>query len=133
MKKQLPLLIILFFTLLSCDNFLDCITNKRPQIHDATFRRGEVGIYYYSEVTTEIKNEPRDNDYDYFYELYGDLPEGIQMFVNYRTVSFEGIPEVPGSYTFGLGLYVDPPYSDDGFEETMCSDYTSKNFTIHID
>lgn len=134
MKKRIPLLLLLsFFTLFSCNDFFECITNKRPEIHDATFRRGEVGVYYYAEVTTEIKNEPRDNDYGYFYELYGELPDGMQMFVNYRTVSFEGVPEVPGRYTFTLGLYVDPPIDGDGFQEVMCTDYTSKDFSILIE
>ncbi len=134
MKKRLPLLFCLPFLLLfGCDDFLECITNKRPQIHDTTFRRGEVGIYYYAEVTTEIKNETRDNDYGYFYELYGELPVGLEMFVNYRTVSFEGTPEISGRYTFTLGLYVEPPIDGDGVEEVMCSDYTSKDFSIYIE
>ncbi len=134
MKRCLPLVLVLpFFMLLGCDNFLGCITNKRPQIHDANFGRGQVDVYYYQEVTTEIKNEPRDNDYGYYYELYGELPEGIHMFVNYRTVSFEGTPEVPGRYTFSLGLYVDPPFNDDGIEEVLCEDFTSKDFSIYIE
>ncbi len=119
-----------------CEDFFGCVVNKRPEIHDATFRNGTIGVYYYQEVTTEIKNEPRDNDYDYFYEVYGDLPNGIQMFPNYRTVSFEGTPEVEGTFTFTLVLYVDPPlkYDDDSgqYEEVMCSESTSKDFTITI-
>jgi len=134
MKKHLPLLLVFsFFMLFGCDNILDCVTNKRPQIHDANFRDGKIGVYYYQEVTTEIKNEPRDNDYEYYYELYGELPDGIQMFVNYRTVSFEGTPEVSGRFVFSLGLFVDPPLNDDGFEEVMCSEYTSKDFSIYIE
>lgn len=134
MKKQLFLLLLCSFIMFSgCDNILDCVTNKRPQIHDADFKSGQTGIYYYQEVTTEIKNEPRDNDYDYYYELYGELPEGIQMFVNFRTVSFEGTPEVEGRFYFTLELYVEPAFSEDGFEEAMCSDFTSKDFSISIE
>ena len=137
MKKQLPLLLFLsFFILTGCEDFLDCTSNRRPQIHDANFKDGRIGVYYYQEVTTEIKNEPRDNDYGYNYEIYGNLPDGIQMFANYRTVSFEGTPEVAGTFTFTLMLYVDPPmgYDDDSgeYENVMCSESTSKDFTITI-
>lgn len=135
-KLYLILFCFAFFTLSSCEDFLDCVIDRRPQIHDKTFASGTVGVYYYQEVTTEIKNEPRDNDYGYFYEVYGNLPDGIQMFPNYRTVSFEGTPEVSGTFKFTLLLYVDPPgrFDDDGieFEQVMCSESTSKDFTITI-
>ncbi|MFK7782760.1 hypothetical protein [Psychroserpens sp.] len=137
MKKQLFLLLFCsFFMFSGCENILDCVANRRPQIHDASFGDGRIGVYYYQEVTTEIKNEPRDNDYGYFYEINGRLPDGIQMFANYRTVSFEGTPEVAGTYTFTLLLYVDPPlnYDNDSgeFENVMCSDSTSKEFSITV-
>lgn len=107
---RLPVFFIALFSfifLTGCTDVFDCITNKRPQIHNATFPRGEIGVYYYAEVTTEVKNEPRDNDYGYYYRLYGELPDGIRMFDNYRTVSFEGVPEVSGVFTFTLVLTVD--------------------------
>lgn len=137
MKKQYSLLLFLSFIMLTgCDDPLDCIGNKRPQIHDANFANGTLGVYYYAEVTTEIKNEPRDNDYGYFYEVYGNLPDGLQMFPNYRTVSFEGTPEMTGTFTFTLALYVDPPlnydYDSGEYESAMCSNSTSKEFTITI-
>ncbi|MEY8848665.1 hypothetical protein AB9K26_07605 [Psychroserpens sp. XS_ASV72] len=138
MKKQLLSFFLLsLFCFTSCDNVLECVFNKRPEIHDTTFGRGQVGVYYYAEVTTEIKNEANDDDYGYNYELYGDLPDGIQMFVNYRTVSFEGLPEVAGRYTFTLLLYVDPPlvydeYSN-SYQDNMCSHSTSKDFSIVIE
>lgn len=118
----------------ACEDFLECVVNRRPQIHDNTFRNGTVGVYYYEEVTTEIKNEPRDNDYGYFYEVIGNLPDGVQMFTNYRTVSFEGTPEVAGTFKFTLLLYVDPPnFGADEFEQVLCSDSTSKDFSITIE
>ena len=53
-----------------CEDLLDCIRNRRPEIHDKTFKDGTIDVYYYQEVTTEIKNEPRDNDYGYNYDIY---------------------------------------------------------------
>ncbi len=137
MQKQLSFILFLsFFMFSSCEDLLDCIVNRRPEIHDKTFKDGTIGVYYYQEVTTEIKNEPRDNDYGYNYELVGSLPDGLQMFVNYRTVSFEGTPEVVGAFKFSLLLYVDPPlsydYDTNQYEEVMCSESTSKQFKITI-
>jgi hypothetical protein len=137
MKKQLSLLLFCsLFMFSGCEDAFDCIVNRRPQIHDKVFRDGNVGVYYYQEVTTEIKNEPRDNDYGYNYDVFGELPDGIQMIANYRTVSFEGTPEAAGTYKFTLFLYVDPPvsydYDTDQYESVMCSESTSRDFTITI-
>jgi hypothetical protein len=137
MQKRLFLpLFLSFFMFFGCEDLLDCIVNRRPEIHDTTFKDGEVGVYYYHEVTTQIKNEPRDNDYGYNYDVYGNLPDGIQMITNYRTVSFEGTPELAGTFRFTLILYVDPPlsydYNTDQYEDVMCSESTSKEFTITI-
>ncbi|WP_323787770.1 hypothetical protein [Psychroserpens sp.] len=137
MKIRIPLLFVLsLFMLTSCDNILECAFNKRPEIHDKTFKDGIIGVYYYEEVTTEINNEPRDNDYGYNYDFYGELPNGLQMVTNYRTVSFEGTPEVAGTFNFTLYLYVDPPlsydYDSEQYEDSLCSESTSKDFTITI-
>jgi hypothetical protein len=137
MQKRLHFLLFLsFFVFSGCENLLDCIVNRRPEIHDTTFKDGVIGVYYYHEVTTEIKNEPRDNDYGDNYEVHGDLPLGIQMITNYRTVSFEGRPEEAGTFRFTLFLYVDPPlsydYDTDLYENVMCSESTSKEFAITI-
>lgn len=132
--KFVPL--ILCFLCFGCEDIFECIVNKRPEIKDNTFDIGNIGEYYYAELRSEIKNEPRDNDYGYNYEIFGDLPDGLQTFVNYRTISFEGRPEVSGIFTFTLYLYVDPPeYYDEvsgQYEDSLCEDSTSKEVTIII-
>ncbi|WP_299224198.1 hypothetical protein [uncultured Psychroserpens sp.] len=134
-QRLLPLLFLSLVMFSGCDDFLECIIDRRPEIHKTTFSDGRVDIYYYHEVTVEIKNETRDNDYDYYFEIGGQLPDGLEMFVNYRTVSFEGTPEVSGTYRFTLFLYVDPLFNNGGdcdCEEFLCSDSTSREFTITI-
>ena len=133
--KLLPLALCLF--LFSCEDILECIINKRPEIPNKTFDIGYINNYYYEEITSEIKNEPRDDDYGYTYEIYDPLPDGLQTYANYRTLSIEGTPEVSGTFTFTIHLYVDPPeyYDEDtgDYEDSMCSYSDSKEFTIMID
>lgn len=135
MKRLLPLLLVFsLFTFNSCEDFLECIVNRRPELPDKSFGAGVVDSYYYEEFDAQIKNEPRDNDYGYNFEIDGYLPDGLSMFVNYRTVSIEGTPEFPGTYTFDIILYVDPPIDfDTNSEKILCSESTSKEYTIIID
>ncbi|MCD2259215.1 hypothetical protein [Psychroserpens luteolus] len=137
MKRLLPLLLVLsLFTLSACEDFLDCIINRRPELPNKSFGVGELETYYYEEFKAEIKNEPRDDDYGYFFEIDGELPEGLEMFVNYRTVSIEGLPTNPGTYRFTVLLFVDPPvsydYETDQYDDPLCSESTSKEYMISI-
>ncbi|MDG5491760.1 hypothetical protein [Psychroserpens sp. SPM9] len=138
MKQLRPLLLVLsLFTVTSCEDFLDCVINRRPELPDKSFRLGVVNSYYYDEFDAQIKNEPRDNDYGYEFEIHGDLPEGLSMIVNYRTVSIEGLPTHPGTYSFTVVLYVNPPINYDAdtdtYDDPLCSESTSKDYTIRID
>ena len=136
-QRYLFFLLLLFLAFTNCDDVLECVFNKRPEIHDTTFVVGQINTYYYHEITSEIKNEPRDDDYGYSYEIFGDLPEGLEPFANYRTLSIEGMPQTTGVYAFTIYLKVDPPlvYDDDSgtYEASMCSESTSKDFTIIIE
>lgn len=137
MKKHILLLFclsIIAFT--SCEDILECVINRSPELPDKSFTVGYRQQMYYDEFDAEIKNEPRDNIYDYYFELVGDLPDGIDLYIDYRTVSFEGVPQNRGVFEFTLYLDVDPPmYYDEetgDYEDSMCSYSTSKNYTITI-
>jgi hypothetical protein len=135
--KSLKLIPLAFcFLFFGCEDALDCIFNKRPEIPDKSFKIGHIDNYYYEDFTSEIKNEPRDDDYGYTYEIYEDLPDGLEIYANYRTLSIEGNPTALGTFTFTVYLYVDPPVHYDDYsgeyESSMCSESTSKEFTITI-
>ncbi|WP_458626764.1 hypothetical protein [Winogradskyella sp. PC D3.3] len=136
MKGLKFLLLVVCFLLLSCEDIIECIINKRPEIPNTSFHVGFVNTYYYEGLTSEIKNEPRDDDYGYTYEIYGDLPDGLETFTNFRTLSIEGTPQTAGTFTFTIRLYVDPPeyYDEDSgqYEDSLCAYSTSKAFTIII-
>ncbi|NRD23821.1 hypothetical protein HNV10_11240 [Winogradskyella litoriviva] len=136
MKSLKYLLLSVCFLCFNCDDIVDCIINKRPEIPDKSFDVGNIGYYYSEALTSEIKNEPNDDYYDYFYDIRGHLPDGLELYSDFRTVSIKGFPEVSGSFTFTIQLYVDPPqyYDQDSqeWEDNLCSYSTSKEFTIII-
>ena len=121
---------------MSCEIIIECIFNKSPEIPDKEFVVGNIGYYYFDEIVSEIKNEPRDDDYDYFYEFIGDLPEGLEFYTDYRTLTIEGTPQESGVFELTLYLEVDPPehYDEESgeYEDSMCSTSTSKDFSITI-
>ncbi|WP_225035816.1 hypothetical protein [Winogradskyella sp. SM1960] len=124
------------FLCFGCSDIIECIINKRPEIPNTSFDVGYVNNYYYEEFTSEIKNEPNDDAYGYTYEIYGDLPDGLQMFADFRTLSIEGMPIASGTFTFKIYLYIDPPeyydYDTERYEDSMCAYSDSKEFTIII-
>ncbi|WP_460219159.1 hypothetical protein [Psychroserpens sp. MEBiC05023] len=137
--KQLfyPLLLLSFFALTGCEDILECtIAGRSPELPNKEFDVGLVNLYYFDEFISEINNEPRDDDYIYDYDIYGDLPDGLTFFTNHRRVTIEGSPQTSGVFEFEVFLYVDPPlYWDDDrqeYDDGMCSTATSKVYTIII-
>jgi hypothetical protein len=137
MKRPIIFLFLVsFFCFSSCEEIVECIINKRPELPDKRLEDGYTNSYYTDELIAEIKNEPHDDDYGYFFDLYGDLPEGLDMIIDYRKVIFEGLPTEKGTYNFTIYLSVDPPeyYDDDSgeYEDSLCSSSSSKSYTIII-
>ena len=122
---------------LGCETIASCIWNRRPEIPDKSFEVGNIGYFYYEDLISEIKNESGDDNYEYYYDVTGNLPNGLEMYSDYRTLSIEGNPEISGSFTFTIHLVVDPPeqydYDTQEYDDkSMCSTTTSKEFTIII-
>jgi hypothetical protein len=135
MKQTFPIILLLFL-ITSCENFFDCIINVRPELPNKVFKRGTMNVFYSDELRAGIKNEPRDDDYDYYFEVYDDLPQGIEIYTEYNNIYFEGVPLENGTFTFTLFLSVDPPvtydYETDRYDDPLCTDSTSKTYTIVI-
>ncbi|MDY2587616.1 hypothetical protein [Winogradskyella aquimaris] len=130
--KVLPLL--LCFMLLSCDDVFECMIGRNPSLPNKQFPIGTTEGYYYVDLSAEIKNEPRDNDYDYYFHVEG-LPLGMDYFVNYRTISLEGTPEETGVFEITIYLDVDGPFRNnfDDDPDLLCNYSTSKSYTLVIE
>lgn len=139
MKRPLHILIFLCSLTLfySCDDVFDCLLfSKEPELPNKAFKVGSINSYYYDEFDAEIKNEPRDNDYGYEFDIDGTLPLGVEAFYDFRTFYLEGVPEEAGEFTFTVFVYVDPPLNynpdTDSYEEDMCLTWSSKAYTLII-
>ncbi|APY07398.1 hypothetical protein BWZ20_03375 [Winogradskyella sp. J14-2] len=133
MKRTLLLAILSLSTLLGCEEPL-CIFPKEPELPNKQFPIGNTEDYYYVDLDAEINNEPRDNDYDYYFDVEG-LPLGMDYFVNFRTISLEGTPEEAGIFEITIFLEVDGPFRND-FDDNvddLCSYRTSKTYTLIIE
>ncbi len=135
MKNLKVILFVFALFLFSCEDLINCVIPRSPELSDKEFPVGSTQSYYYTEVRAEIKNEPFDNDYDYFFEIENDLPLGLDFYVNNRTLSIEGDPIIPGTYTVKILLFVEGPFRDgfDGDNAQLCEDTTSKVYTLIIE
>jgi len=70
------------FFITGCQELIDCIINVSPELPDKTFKTGKVGELYHDELLAGINNQPNDDDYNYYFDFSGNLPEGLIMFNN---------------------------------------------------
>ena len=123
------------------EDIADCILGRRPELTEKVFPVGRFAHYYLVEISAEIKNEPNDNDYDYFFQIdESSLPSGIEFNVEHRVVRFSGIPLE--RCTFEITVYLDvegydePYYDEDGeiyYSDGLCSSSTFETYTLVIE
>jgi len=140
MKRAISLAFIcmsLLFT--NCQDILECIINRHPELPKKTLAVAEVNQSYFETINAEIKNEPLDDSYNYYFSVNGNLPRGVSFYVDFRTLVFEGVPLVAGTYTIKVNLRVaqSSNYSDDcenNFNDCdgLCEESTSETYTIIV-
>jgi hypothetical protein len=124
---------------ISCQDILECIINRHPELPNKTLGLAQVNQFYTESIQAEIKNEPLDNNYDYYFSIDGNLPRGIDYYVDYRTIVFEGEPYLAGTYKFTIRLSVEQSYNyseecENNFNDCdgLCSESTSQVYTIIV-
>jgi hypothetical protein len=135
MKTYRFLLFFLCFPFLfSCEDTLGCLIPKEPELENKEFPIATIEEYYAVALNAEINNEPRDDDYDYFFSVDG-LPLGLEFFTDFRTISIEGVPEVAGTFRITIFVDVDGPFRPMINEEPeiLCNYSTSKTYTIIVE
>ncbi|RNC87030.1 MAG: hypothetical protein ED556_06300 [Winogradskyella sp.] len=133
MKSKTTLFFLLtFFTLSSCDEALECVFGVNPEINESVISSGFLDEPYQQRITAEVDNDANDNSYDYFFEVFGDLPAGIEVLFFPREIRLIGRPEEAGSFDFTVYLSVES--FQDGFFDASptCDDVVSKDFTLFV-
>lgn len=136
-KVILPSVFILFFIVTGCQDILECVINRKPVLSDTRIDRARQNEYFFAKITSEIQNEPRDNDYFYYFDIYGDLPEGLEVFFDYRDVIIEGRPRSNGRYRFTITLDVEQAdnYCENDLNDCdgLCEERTSRTYILTVD
>lgn len=120
------------FLFSGCDEILECVFNINPEINQKQLIIGVVGERYRDRITAQINNEVNDNDYDYFFDVIGELPPGIFVEFNRRSVDIFGTPEESGVYRFQVELFVER-FDINGFDGSpTCSESTIREFDLQV-
>ena len=136
--KHFSVIVILFFVT-SCQDILECVINRHPELPDRRLATGQVNQYFFEEIKAEIKNEPRDDSYYYYFSIEGDLPRGLEYTIDYRSVIIQGTPLESGRFNVTVRLSVEQ--ANDYYEDCenafndcdgLCEETTSHRYTVRI-
>lgn len=135
-KTIIPSVFALFFIVTGCQDILECVINRKPVITDKRLNTARINQTYFDKLTAQIQNEPRDDAYYYDYYLTGDLPNGIEVFFDFRDVFIEGIPRERGRYRFTIHLSIAQidDYCENDLNDCdgLCEESTSRTYILTV-
>jgi len=131
-SKPIFLLLFSFLTLLSCEEAIECFLGINPEINETTISSATLNEPYSQRITAEVDNEVNDNSYDYFFDVIGDFPPGIDVVFLSRSIEILGVPEESGAFDFTVFLYVER--FENGFYDSSptCKDEVRQEFTLFV-
>ena len=101
------LLLLSLIVTFSCQDILECVINRHPELQDKRLDHGTIGMYYNDVIHASINNEPLDNSYAYYFYIADNLPEGMSITVDYRKVIIHGYPQAAGEFEINITLQVE--------------------------
>lgn len=135
-KFTFPSIFALFFLITGCQDILECVINRKPVLSDNRLGTAFVNQNYSELITAEVQNEPRDNDYYYYFSVIGDLPQGMDVYFDYRDVIIEGIPRERGRYRFTIRLDVEQVdnYCENDLNDCdgLCEESTARTYILTV-
>ncbi len=132
-------LIVAAVTLSGCDllldNALDCLDSDGPDFDTRELAMPVLNQVYNEVLTARIENEPRDDRFDYRFELIGELPEGItwrqEEFFG-RRAFFEGTPVELGTSEFTMLVAVEERDLFSQENSGLCFTSRSRRFILDV-
>ncbi|MEL0457527.1 hypothetical protein WJN01_14905 [Flavobacteriaceae bacterium SZ-1-7] len=117
------------FSLLNCEGALNCLTGlKPPELPTKQLMPGYFEKNYYDTLVPYVPQNPDAQGYNWYFELEGQLPEGIEVYLDAEKIVFEGIPKQTGIFELKIFLDVDPING-----VGLCdSARTSREYTLQI-
>lgn len=134
--RQIPFIFCLLL-LVGCQDIVECIINREAQLQDKSLKSADTNYYYYETISAEVRNSPSDNNYSYYFSISDDLPQGLDIYVDYRTIIIEGYPKTSGDFTISVYLTVEYDYSYDCESEWndcdhLCDDDTTMDYILTV-
>ena len=131
--KQLLVYVLIIALTFACDEVTDCLFfSVKPELPSKTFAIGTVDVPYEDSFRASVKNDPNDEDYIYYFSVSGNLPPGLDAWVNNRTLTIEGIPTSSGTYIFNVLLEIEYAYDDDSERICFADDTVQRSYSITI-
>ena len=133
MKSKFTFLLpLIAFTLLSCDEELECLFGLEPEINEKSISSAVVNQQYFDRITAEVDNAVNDDSFDYFFTITGDIPEGIDVISFPRSIEFIGVPEETGFFDFTVFLAVEKIKNGRLDSSPTCEDTARTDFTLFV-
>ncbi|WP_299114357.1 hypothetical protein [uncultured Winogradskyella sp.] len=131
-SKTTFILLFSFLALLSCDEALECLFGVNPEINETSISSATLDENYFQRITAEVDNAANDNSYDYFFDIIGDLPLGVDAVFFARSIELIGVPEETGAFEFTVFLSVER--FEDGYYDSSptCNDSARRDFTLFV-
>lgn len=119
-----------------CDYFfdaaIDCIDNDRPILSPNILPNPTLNQTYSGLIQVSIRNEPRDDNFDYLFTTLGDLPEGIQIESSGRDFRLFGTPIELGDFNFSVRVQVRGTPGSFNDTSGLCSTVDTNNYQWSI-
>lgn len=117
------------------DSAIDCLDSDGPEFDRRQLAAPILNQVYSEVLTARIENEPRDDRFDYRFELIGELPAGItwrQEGFSGRRVFFEGTPIelVTSEFTMLVSVEERDQFTTDN--SGLCFDSRSRRFILDV-
>lgn len=132
MKRSL-LYLLPFLLLLSCDELWECLIKINPEINEQVIKTAYLDQPYSQFITAHVTNDPSDDFYEYFFEVLGPLPDGLDIWYDYRSVEIYGTPRETGVYrltvNLTIGSYDDGDYYD---SNPTCDGTTQRTYILEV-
>jgi len=133
----LPLSMIFLFV--SCEDILsdlldeavDCVFKISPELK-GDLGPGKVGSPYSGLITASVKNSPREDSFNYIFDVYGELPMGVGYSIINRSVRLSGKPTEPGVFIFYVNVEIEDTL--DLEDDRLCfgQNNVTKKFIIEV-
>ncbi len=128
--KTLAICTLLVSLLSGCDSVLDCLDDDGPVFNKSFLNVAVLNEVYTDSIQVSVRNEPRDDRFEYRFVLSGNLPQGLSYRTNGRNFFIDGTPTESG--LFPLSLFVEVDDGLDAIDSGLCFRSRSTDYRLNV-